>query len=178
MKTWNQRLRDALAESEEYQGNANRFAGDLGVSAPTVAAWIGAGNIKPAQDIRAAHLINACCRLHVTPEWILFGRKPKDAVGIIVNPDENVTDLQESQVISVLIKRLQSLNKEVQDILSIAQGSPVESVPSESPHDMSIASVIRDVEATKGLIGDDPREGKEHGHGRNRQSSKRSNKTR
>ncbi|MFD1558320.1 hypothetical protein ACFSHT_22265 [Paraburkholderia silviterrae] len=177
MKTWNQRLKDALAESEEYQGNANRFAGDLGVSAPTVAAWIAAGNIKPAQDIRAAHLINACGRLHVTPEWILFGRAPKNASGIVVNPDANVTGSNSEAVIPVLIKRLQSIHKEVQEILAVAQGLPVESIPPESPHDMSIASVIHDVEATKGLAGGIRQEGKEHGHGRSRQSRKRSGKT-
>lgn len=177
MKTWNERLKEALAESEKYQGNVNRFAGDVGAAAPSVAAWIGAGTIRPAQDIRAVYLVKACCLLHVRPEWVLFGSGPKNAFGIGVNTDANVTDPNSGEVISVLIKRLQLVYQEVSEILSIAQGLPVESIAPEPSHDMSISSIRRDVEAQRKLIGGVREKGKEHGHDGNRQSHKRSGKT-
>lgn len=78
METWNQRLAKALAESDY---TANRLAGEIGVSAPTLAAWVGAANIKPAQDIRADHLFKVCERLKVRPEWVLYRRPPRSSEG-------------------------------------------------------------------------------------------------
>ncbi|WP_433705823.1 hypothetical protein [Paraburkholderia sacchari] len=176
MKTWNERLKEALDESEEYQGNVNRFAGDIGVAAPSVAAWVAAGNIRPAKDIRAVYLVKACCRLRVRPEWILFGSLPKNSIGMGVNPDANVTDPNSDQVISGLIKRLQAVQHEVQEILSIVQGLPIESDAPEASHDMSISSVRRAVDAQRELVGSVRQEGQEYGHGRSREH-KRSGKT-
>lgn len=98
METWNQRLAQALAESEF---TPNALAKKLRVSAPTVSAWIGAGSIKPARDIRANHLFDVCALLNVRPEWVLYRRNPKrieskDASGIPqkseVYPDVAATD--------------------------------------------------------------------------------------
>jgi len=73
METWNQRLKKAVDE----EGLApNAFAREIGVSAPTVAAWLGAGNIRPAKDIKADHLWKACERLGIRPEWVLGKRVP------------------------------------------------------------------------------------------------------
>ncbi len=69
METWNKRLAAALAESEY---NANSLATVLGVSAPTVSAWIAAGTIKPALNITGENLIRVCHLLKIRPEWLLF----------------------------------------------------------------------------------------------------------
>lgn len=74
MDTWNKRLAQAVAESKY---TPNGLASELNVSAPTVAAWIGAAKIKPAQDITANNLFRVCKLLDVRPEWILFRRPPK-----------------------------------------------------------------------------------------------------
>lgn len=69
MRTWNERLAYALAESDL---NANKLRLELGVSAPTVSAWIGAGTIKPAENITGENLLKVCRLLNVRPEWLLF----------------------------------------------------------------------------------------------------------
>ncbi|MEZ7524036.1 hypothetical protein [Burkholderia vietnamiensis] len=55
----------------------NKLAGEVGVSTPTFAAWIGAGNIKPAQDITANNLFKVCRLLKVRPEWVLSNQPPR-----------------------------------------------------------------------------------------------------
>lgn len=83
METWNQRLALALAEKIERDENysPSRLAKEVGVSAPTVASWIGAKNITPAININAENLFKACECLGVRPEWVLFRRGPKHPVG-------------------------------------------------------------------------------------------------
>lgn len=174
MKTWNERLSQALAESEEYQGNVNRFAGDIGVSAPSVAAWIGAGTITPAKDIKAVYLIKACSLLHTRPEWILFGSGQKYATespnNVGVNPEANVTDPNSDKGNPGIIKRLQDVLTEVQEILSLMQGLPAETIAAKPSHDMNISSVRRDAEATRKLVEELRQgEGQEHGQRRNEQ---------
>lgn len=73
MDTWNKRLAAALAESPY---TANRLASELGLSAPTISAWIGAGSISPAKDIKADNLLRVCAKLGVTPEWVMFKEGP------------------------------------------------------------------------------------------------------
>lgn len=73
MDTWNKRLAAALAESEY---TANAFATALGVSAPTVSAWIGAGTITPARNLTADNAIRVCQLLKIRPEWLLFREGP------------------------------------------------------------------------------------------------------
>lgn len=152
MKTWNQRLAEALRDSQEYQGNVNRFAGDVGVSAPSVAAWVGAGTIKPAQDIKAAYLIEACRLLNVTPEWILFGRAPRSALSIGAFPSANVLGTENSIKIASLISHLQNLQTEVEAILSIAKGLPAVVVPSEQSQDIDTQAVRRTGAAAAELL--------------------------
>lgn len=78
METWNQRLKKAVDE----KGLApNAFARNIGVSAPTVAAWLGAGTIRPAKDIKADHLWKACDYLGIRPEWVLGKRVPMKVAG-------------------------------------------------------------------------------------------------
>ncbi|WP_155634477.1 hypothetical protein [Burkholderia stagnalis] len=172
MKTWNERLAKALAESEEYHGNVNRFAGDVGVAAPSVAAWIGAGTIKPAKDIRAIYLIKACSLLHVTPEWVLFGSGKKSTVAphesTIVNPKPNVTDETKSPEISKLISRLQNLHTEVSDLLSYVKGLPSVSAESKHSQDMDISSVRAKGAAAADLLREGRSEGGQHGKHKNR----------
>lgn len=73
MDTWNKRLALALEQSPY---NANALAMALGVAAPSLSAWIGAGTITPAKDIKAENLLRACELLGVRPEWVLFGKLP------------------------------------------------------------------------------------------------------
>ena len=79
METWNQRMALALAEkmARDKDYKPSKLARDVGVSAPTVASWIGAKNITPAVNINAENLFKACECLGVRPEWILFRRGPK-----------------------------------------------------------------------------------------------------
>lgn len=74
METWNQRLAQAVADSGR---TPNSIAVELKIAAPTLAAWIGAANIKPAQDINANNLFRVCALLGVRPEWVLYRRGPK-----------------------------------------------------------------------------------------------------
>ncbi|MGK2829216.1 helix-turn-helix domain-containing protein [Ralstonia pseudosolanacearum] len=69
METWNNRLAKALQESAF---NKNSLAEQVGVSAPTVSAWVGAAGINPAKSIAADNLLRACRTLNVRPEWVLF----------------------------------------------------------------------------------------------------------
>lgn len=73
MNTWNQRFATALAESE-YTPNA--LATAMGVSAPTVSAWIAAGTIAPARNITAENALRACQLLKIRLEWLLFREGP------------------------------------------------------------------------------------------------------
>ncbi|MCF2133891.1 MULTISPECIES: hypothetical protein [Mycetohabitans] len=73
METWNKRLALALRQSGL---SANAAAKKAKVSAPTFSAWIAAGNISPAKDIRADNLLTVCEVLDVRPEWVVFGRLP------------------------------------------------------------------------------------------------------
>ncbi|WP_412021516.1 hypothetical protein [Burkholderia cepacia] len=54
----------------------NKLAGEVGVSTPTFMAWIGAGAVKPAQDITANNLFKVCRLLQIRPEWVLSGAPP------------------------------------------------------------------------------------------------------
>ena len=69
METWNERLSKALAESDY---NKNSLAGALGVSAPTVSAWVAAAGITPAKTIGGDNLLRVCRVLNVRPEWVMF----------------------------------------------------------------------------------------------------------
>lgn len=73
MNTWNERLAHALAESDY---NPNRISVELKVAAPTVAAWIGAGTIKPAANITGENLLKVCRLLKIRPEWLMFKEGP------------------------------------------------------------------------------------------------------
>lgn len=73
MDTWNKRLAAALAQS---QYTPNSLATALGVAAPSLSAWIAAGTITPAKDIKAENLLRACEFLGVRPEWVMFGKLP------------------------------------------------------------------------------------------------------
>lgn len=73
MDTWNKRLASALAESEY---TANSLATAVGVSAPTVSAWIAAGTIQPARNINGENLIRVCQLLNIRPEWLMFKEGP------------------------------------------------------------------------------------------------------
>jgi transcriptional regulator with XRE-family HTH domain len=82
MDTWNTRLAAALAASDY---TANALAMTLGVSAPTVSAWLGAGTITPARNITAENALRLCQLLKIRPEWLLFKEgpmRPADAVNI------------------------------------------------------------------------------------------------
>lgn len=70
MKTWNERIAKAIAESD-YR--PQQIAKELKVSPPTVAAWIGAASIRPAKNITGENLLQVCRLLDVRPEWIIFG---------------------------------------------------------------------------------------------------------
>ncbi|WP_217589780.1 hypothetical protein [Burkholderia sp. GbtcB21] len=113
----------ALAESS-YCGNVNRFSADVGVSAPTVAAWVGAASIKPAQDIKATHLMEACRLLNVRPEWILYESGQMRPGGDIGNPDEKIPDANVLQEINQLIIKLQNLHTEIEATLAFIAGLP------------------------------------------------------
>lgn len=73
METWNERLALALAQSEY---NQNRLSVELKVSAPTVAAWVAAGTIKPAANITGENLLKVSRLLNIRPEWLLFREGP------------------------------------------------------------------------------------------------------
>lgn len=70
MKTWNERLAKAVAESD-YR--PQQIAKELNVSPPTVAAWIGAASIRPAKNITGENLLQVCRLLEISPEWLMFG---------------------------------------------------------------------------------------------------------
>lgn len=163
MKTWNQRLAEALRDSPDYQGNVNRFAGAVGVSAPSVAAWVGAGTITPARDIKAAYLIEACRLLHVTPEWILFGRGPRSAETLGAFPNANVLGSESSTQIASLISRLQNLHTEVEEILSFAKGIPSVVVPSDKSQDTKTQPFQRTAAAAAEILRGRRREGAKNG---------------
>ncbi|HDR9026796.1 helix-turn-helix domain-containing protein [Burkholderia vietnamiensis] len=87
MDTWNNRLADAF-EKSGY--SMNKLAKEVGVSAPTFAAWIGAANIRPAQDITANNLFKVCRLLRVRPEWVLLNQPPRGVSDEIDSSDETV----------------------------------------------------------------------------------------
>lgn len=70
MKTWNERFALAVAQSDY---NREQIAKQVGASPPTVAAWIGAGNIRPAQNITGENLLKVCRLLDIRPAWLMFG---------------------------------------------------------------------------------------------------------
>ena len=70
MKTWNERFAKAVADSDY---NREQIAKLIGASSPTVAAWIGAGSLRPAQNITGENLLKVCRLLDVRPEWLIFG---------------------------------------------------------------------------------------------------------
>lgn len=74
MKTWNERLTDALAESG--LGIAE-FARRADISHVSVLRWTGTPTMKPAQDAYASSLLRACRVLDVRLEWMLEGELPK-----------------------------------------------------------------------------------------------------
>lgn len=113
----------ALADSI-YEGNVNRFAADVGVSAPSVAGWVAAASIKPAQDIKATHLMKACRLLNVRPEWILYESGSMRPDGGIGNTDEKIPDANVLQEISQLIITLEFLHTEIEKALSLIRGLP------------------------------------------------------
>ena len=95
MDTWNKRLATALAESDY---TANSLATVLGVSAPTVSAWIAAGTIKPALNITGENLIRVCQLLKIRPEWLLFregAMRPADQGNLSVEMKEIIAALTE-----------------------------------------------------------------------------------
>lgn len=73
MKTWNDRLARAVAESD-YR--PQQIAKELNVSPPTVAAWIGAASIRPAKNITGENLLQVCRLLGIRPEWLMFEEGP------------------------------------------------------------------------------------------------------
>lgn len=73
MKTWNERLARAVAESD-YR--PQQIAKELNVSPPTVAAWIGAASIRPAKNITGENLLQVCRLLEIRPEWLMFEEGP------------------------------------------------------------------------------------------------------
>jgi DNA-binding Xre family transcriptional regulator len=73
MDTWNSRLAAALKESEY---NAHQLAQAMGLKAPSVSAWIGAGTIQPAKNITGENLLRVCQLLNVRPEWVMFKEGP------------------------------------------------------------------------------------------------------
>lgn len=95
MDTWNKRLAAALAESE-YTPNA--LATALGVSAPSISAWIGAGTITPARNLTADNAIRVCKLLNIRPEWLLFregAMRPADQGKLSPEMKEIITALME-----------------------------------------------------------------------------------
>ncbi|NIF51432.1 helix-turn-helix transcriptional regulator [Burkholderia sp. Ax-1724] len=104
METWNKRLAQALEESDY---TANRLAGIIGVSAPTVSAWIGSGKIAPAQDITANNLWRVCDLLNVRPEWVLYRRMPKV---LRANSDQGLTAKKDASEADVYHDSLQTPN--------------------------------------------------------------------
>lgn len=74
MRTWNERIASAIAESE-YRPQS--IAKELGVSPPTVAAWMGAASIRPAKNITGENLLQVCRLLDIRPEWLMFAEEPK-----------------------------------------------------------------------------------------------------
>jgi DNA-binding Xre family transcriptional regulator len=78
MKTWNERFAEVLAESGMKK---SALATTLGVSAPTVQAWVGAPGVAPAVNITGENLLKVCRLLHVNPEWLILARGPKRDAG-------------------------------------------------------------------------------------------------
>lgn len=129
----------ALAESS-YEGNVNRFSAQVGVSAPTVAAWVGAASIKPAQDIKATHLMEACRLLNVRPEWVLYEKgamRPGEDIG---NPDEKIPDENVLREINQLIIKLQNLHTEIEAMLAFLSGLPSLSPFKEHSYGRNVSS--------------------------------------
>lgn len=73
MRTWNERIALAIDESPFRR---EQVAKELGVSPPTVAAWVGAASIRPAKTIAGDNLLKVCDLLNVRPEWLMFERGP------------------------------------------------------------------------------------------------------
>lgn len=73
METWNERLKQAV---EKTGKNGNQIAVALKIAGSSVQAWLGAGTIAPAQDIKGEKLIRLCQFLGIRPEWLLFKEGP------------------------------------------------------------------------------------------------------
>ncbi|WP_129112317.1 hypothetical protein [Burkholderia pseudomallei] len=110
MNTWNSRLAFAISESEY---TPNSFATAVGVAAPTVAAWIGAGNIKPAEHIKSEHMLRACDLLRINPYWLIFNQGAMRA-----GRAANVTD-EMATIIGALIEIDHEGTDEREDVLEI-----------------------------------------------------------
>ncbi|TGB34377.1 hypothetical protein [Burkholderia thailandensis] len=109
METWNERLALALRESAY---NPNQLATEIGVRAPTIAAWIGAANITPAQNITADNLFKVCEKLKVRPEWVLYRRGPKNASHQMEEVPEAVIAMRElSQEMEAIVAALCEIDK-------------------------------------------------------------------
>lgn len=76
MQTWNERLAEAI---EDAQVSKNSLAERIGVTLPTLLAWVGAGHIKPTKKLAAEQLYKLCDALQISAEWLLFGIGEKHA---------------------------------------------------------------------------------------------------
>lgn len=112
MNTWNERLAKAIAESD-YTPNA--LARKIGVSAPTVAAWIGAGTIKPAEDLKAAYMLRACDLLGIRPKWLIQNEGP------MRDPKSERISEQMAEVIAMLITLDHRGGIEREDVIEIVR---------------------------------------------------------
>ncbi|WP_432778171.1 helix-turn-helix transcriptional regulator [Burkholderia gladioli pv. alliicola] len=94
-------LAEKIQRDEHY--SPSKLAKEVGVSAPTVASWIGAKNITPAININAENLFKACECLGVRPEWILFRRGPKHPMGNAANDAARTLSPEMQAIVESLI---------------------------------------------------------------------------
>jgi hypothetical protein len=149
MDTMITRLLGALARREQETGTRISDA-DLARAAKINQAAVKYWRDNPTTHLKAENVFLLADFLTVAPRWLATGEGHPDRVGIF--PDANVTDKKLLGEITTLIIRLEMIRDEVEKVVMQAKGFPDMLAPVEHSHDMNIASIRHDLEATKELV--------------------------
>lgn len=90
--TWNERLAFSM---EQKDVSIADLAKATDAAHTSVMGWVGAGSVKPSDDVKATYLLKACDLLDVSPEWLMFGKLPmkKDAEWPFTTPRDLVDNI-------------------------------------------------------------------------------------
>lgn len=146
------RLFEAVAKRSAETGEPISDA-DLARAAGVKQAAVSYWRDHAATSLKSEHVFRLADYLHVDTKWLVTG-EPKISMlkDVGINPGANVTDPDSARGIPALVRRLQNLHTELEEILAIAKGLPLEALSYKSSDDVHVSSIRHDVEATKKLV--------------------------